>query len=142
MPSYVLHRNYTLVTLSGRAIEFVKGKPTHVPPDCVKAAVGIGAVPADGSDPNLVLDGDEVLVRAPTDPEERLEKILEVVRNLVIRNERDDFTAAGIPSPKVVTRILGWKVDLREVHAAYRAYSEQVNEVRAQEEIDKRVEAS
>ena len=141
MADYVLHRNYTLVTLTGRSIEFIKGKPTHVPPDCVKAAVGIGAVPADGSDPNIQLEGDEVLTRAPTDPQERLEKIIEVVRNLVIRNERDDFTAAGIPSPKVVSRILGWKADLREVNNAYRTYSEQVGEEMAQAEVDRRAGA-
>lgn len=125
--NYVLNRNYVLVTLTGKSIEFRKGLPTHVPPDCIRSAIGIGAFPADGSEVDVILEGDEPrLKKAPTDPVERQDAIMQVVRDLVIRNDRDDFTAAGLPSPKVISGILKWRVDLREVNNVYRIYNEEL----------------
>lgn len=141
MPNYVLNRNYTLVTLSGRAIGFEKGKPTHVPPDCIRAVVSIGAVPADGVEPDLRLEDEMALQKAPTEPGERQERILETIRNLVARNDRDDFTAAGIPSPKVVSKILGWRADLREVNAVWRLFCEEKAAIQEQLEQDNRASA-
>lgn len=135
---FVLGRNYVLVSKSGRAIEFVKGKPVHVPPDVIKEAIGIGALPADGADAEQFFKEPE-LTKAPSDPQERGERIVEVIRKLVERNDRDDFTAAGYPNAKVVSKLLGWRVEPREVSVAYRAYTEEQTLAREQDELDARL---
>lgn len=140
MAKFVLARNYTLVTLTGRSIEFRKGVPQHVPPDCIRAAVAIGATPADGKELNLDLEGDEAsrLPKAPTEPTMRLEAIDKVIRQLIQRNDRDDFTAAGLPSPKVIERTLGWKVDAREVRAVWQDYCNEQAAIQEQLRSDER----
>lgn len=115
----VLNRSYTLISTKGYAVRFEKGKPVHVPPPVYAEAIAIGAQPEDGSDPN-VLD-DEVKDTAPTDSVERLAKVSEAIEKLVARNAREDFTAAGAPSVRAVSQEAGFRVDVREISAAWQA---------------------
>ncbi len=138
MPQYVLNRNYCLVTLSGRSYEFRKGVPVLIPFDAVRAAVAIGATPADGSDPEVT--DPEALPTAPRDPHVRAEAINDVIEKLVSRGDRGDFSAAGIPTPKVVSQLLGWNADLREISNVFKAYNINKAEVAAQAAMDAKVE--
>lgn len=110
----VLNRNYVLRSTLGHSISFRKGVPTHVPPIMHAAAIAIGAVPEDGSDPNVLVDA-PAPSGAPVDPVEREKAIRKAVENVVLRNERLDFTAAGVPTVGAVGDRLGWKPSAREI---------------------------
>ena len=119
---YILNRNFTLATKMGHVIRFIKGEPTYVPPVCRHEAQSIGAVPADGSDPQTV--DEKPNSPAPASPEERNALILEAIKDIQARNEREEFTAAGSPHPDVVSRILKFKVTQREIAAVLQKYNE------------------
>lgn len=111
--NYVLNRNYTLITTKGRSIHFVKGVPTHVPPNMVRDVVALGATPEDGSDPNIELEPN--VKQAPQDPTVRLPAIRKAVLAVVERGEREDFTGAGHPHEKAVSKEAGFRVASKEV---------------------------
>lgn len=111
--NYVLNRNYTLITTKGRSIYFEKGKPTHVPPNLIRDVVAIGATPADGSDPSLELE--VTTKQAPQDPVVRDPEIRAAIVAVVERNEREDFTGAGKPHEKAVSRLAGFRVANKEI---------------------------
>lgn len=134
MPEFVLNRNYVLTTTAGRSIRFEKGKPTMVPSTMVRDAVAIGATPADGSDVD-VLDPERV-DNTPKDFTERQDAIYEAVRKLVASNSRKDFTSAGSPHLKAVTRVLGWEPDPREIAQAWSKWQLDEAERAEQERLD------
>lgn len=119
----VLNRNYTMATTLGHTIQFKRNTPTHVPPQLRSQAIAIGAVPADGSDPDVLQD--EVQANAaPIDPTERVTSVRTAIETLVRRNERLDFTAAGIPTVAAVSQVAGWKVSAREISNEWQARGE------------------
>lgn len=120
-PKLVLNRNYVLSTTKGHIISFIKGEPTYVPSAVYADAIAIGAVPEDGSDPNVLTDPTNTS-KAPSDPGQRQPLILDAILKLVVTNERKDFTAAGSPAVKAVERELGFDVDAREVAEAWQKY--------------------
>lgn len=120
LPQLVLNRNYTLVTIFGHVIRFTKDEPIAVPPAAYASAVAIGAVPADGTDPDVLDDAPKP--REMISPQERGEKILAAIEMLVELNNRNDFTAAGSPSVKAVERELGFDVDRREIAAQWQVF--------------------
>lgn len=122
LPKLTLNRDYVLATTKGHIIAFKKDKPTHVPASCFQDAIAIGAVPADGSDPNVLEDKQDS--KAPADPAERSPLILAAIEKIVAGNERKDFTAAGSPTVKAVERELGFDVDAREVATVWQEYHE------------------
>lgn len=122
-PLLVLNRNYVLVTRMGHVVAFEKGVPTHVPYAVYQEAIGIGALPADGSDPNVL--NDDKRNTTPSDPSERNPLIMKAIKTIVEKNERKDFTAAGSPSVKAVERELGFDVDGREVSAVWQAFHDE-----------------
>jgi hypothetical protein len=134
MPEFILNRNYMLTTTSGRSIQFVKGKPVHVPPMMVRDAVAIGATPADGSEVD-VLDPDPVDL-VPKDMITRAENIYEAVVKIVAAGGRKDFTSAGSPHIKAVTRVLGWEPDPREIAKAWTDYLEAQAAANEQAKLD------
>lgn len=123
MPLYVLNRNYTLATLKGHRIVFHKDQPVYVPPPVVPDAVAVGATPADGSEPDLGAAPDPV-PGAELSPTDRENKILDAIRTLVARNERDDFNGAGQPKEGPLSAITGLKVDTKERNAVLQKYHE------------------
>ena len=120
----VLNRNYVLTSTKGHSVAFEKGKPTHVPPAIYQEALGIGAMPPDGEAPQVEDDGKKSA--APSDPAERGPLILAAIEKLVAANERDDFTAAGSPAVDAVTKLVGFKVQAKEVATVWQAYHEKV----------------
>lgn len=116
--SMVLNRNMTLSTTMGHVIRFVKDKPINVPSICRAAAAEIGAVPTDGKP---VGEEDAPKKLPVIDHAERREKILEAIELLVERNERGDFTAAGVPSVSPVNSLLDFRADAKEIALAWQA---------------------
>ena len=115
--NFVLQRNYVLTTRNGRSIEFKKDVPTYVPPICIKEAVAIGAVPEDGSDTGIL--DEPVFPTAPATFSEREEKINKVIDRLIQENDRENFTAAGMPKLTTLSERLGWRVEKKEVAAIW-----------------------
>lgn len=122
----VLNRNYTLNTTKGHSVVFCKNIPTHVPPAIYQEALAIGAIPADGSPP--VLPEPAKSTKGPIDPAERTPLILSAIERIVAENARDNFTAAGHPSPDAVTRLVGFKVGAREIAPVWQSFNERIAE--------------
>ena len=120
----VLNRNYVLTTTKGHSVAFEKGKPTHVPPAIYQEALAIGAIPPDGADPLV----EEVIKtdNAPADPTERAPLILAVIEKLVAENARDNFTAAGSPTVDAVSKLVGFKVQSKEIALVWQSYHDKV----------------
>lgn len=115
-----LNRDYNLQSLLGHRVVFEKDVPTPVPPALFREAVAIGAVRADGEAPDIQ---DEKKDQAePSTLEERESKIKEAIELIVADNNRDDFTAAGAPSQEAVTRIVGFKVQTKEIKPIWAAF--------------------
>lgn len=117
-----LNRDFTLNSLYGHSIHFEKDKPTYVPPILHAAALSVGAQAASGAD---LIKEDEKPEGAPVDLVERDNAILAAIKVLVDRNDRDDFTAAGMPSVKALSTELGWKVQGNEVGAVWQRYNDE-----------------
>lgn len=120
----VLNRNFILNTNKGHSVSFAKGEPTHVPPTIYQEALAIGAIPPDGEDPVV----EEVVKtdNAPGDPAERAPLILAAIEKLVAENARDNFTAAGSPTVDAVSKLVGFKVQAKEVAPVWQAYHDKV----------------
>ena len=120
----VLNRNFTLTTTKGHSIAFVKGVPTHVPPAIYQEALTIGAIPPDGEAPHVedVVKTDN----APSDPAERAPLILDAIEKLVAENARDNFTAAGSPTVDAVSKLVGFKVQSKEIAPVWQSYHDKV----------------
>lgn len=117
---FVLNRNYVLSTELGHSIQFIKDEPVYVPPVVQARAIAIGATPADGSDPEVL--GAESVKHDPQDPQERNPLIMDAILQLVARNERDDFNAAGMPRVDAVSKIVDFKVSAQEIAGQWQAY--------------------
>lgn len=119
---FTLSRSKTVATLSGHAIQFVKGEPTHVPKEAWDEVIAIGAVPEDD------IPEDAEKANAPQDPHERREKLFAAFDEIVLRNDRNDFSATGVPGGKAVEKLVGFKVDNRERLTAWEAFKDTKDE--------------
>lgn len=63
--------------------------------------------------------------QGPVEPGERATAILEGVRRIALANQSGDFTAAGIPKAPVVSKLLGYRVDVTEVRDAWETYTQE-----------------
>lgn len=115
---FVMHRNRTIASLSGLSIEFKKGELTHVPPCMYDEVLAAGGVPeTEIAEP----DPGEGPVE-PTDPVARQKAIFAAMETITLRGAREDFTAAGAPHAKALTKHLGWNVDNKERDKAWLAF--------------------
>ena len=140
MPKFTLHRNYVLRTTKGHIIRFEKGKPTNVPPVCVEAAVAIGAQPVDAEDGDVL--GEEVKPQPSLSPDERKAKVFAAFGTMKTRNERNDFTASGVPDARRLQPLIGFELTSKERDAYWQEFREQEQEAKDQQELDAKVAAS
>lgn len=117
-----LNRNFVLKTPYGHSIDFRKDVPTYVPPIAYAEAIAIGAQRVDGYAPDVLAE--EEVTKTVVDPGERAALILEAIKGMIEKNDRDDFTASGQPASRAVEREVGFDVDRREIMAAWRQYHE------------------
>jgi hypothetical protein len=107
---FVMNRS-KVVSGHGHAIEFVKGEPTHVPPELYREVMAAGGV----SEEEVDLDKPApVPAGAPTDPTEREEAVFAAFETLVETNDSKNFTAGGVPHPKALKSLLGWELSAKE----------------------------
>ena len=100
----------------GHSVDFVKGEPTHVPPELYREVLAVGGVPEEevDVDPAKQLGPNE-----PSDPVAREAALFEAFELLALNNKRGDFTAAGTPHPKALKNLLGWEVPNAERDTAW-----------------------
>jgi len=115
--NFVMARDRVVVSLVGRAVEFKKGVPTHVPPEMWKEVMEAGAVPEEEIPEPVAKPSNE-----PTTPHERHAALMEVFATMAADNKREEFTAAGTPHLKALASRLGWTVDARERDASWNDY--------------------
>jgi hypothetical protein len=111
---FTMNRNFTVASLSGRAVEFKKGVATHVPPQMYDEVQAKGAVPEDDL-PEQKADG------TPPTGEARMQAIKDAIKTMVKRGAREDFTAAGSPHSAALAKLVGFTVDGKERDAAWTA---------------------
>ena len=107
MPDMILNRNYDLRSIAGRVINFAKGAPVYVPPECVKEALAIGA---EGVDEKLDYLNPEKTPEVPLSADEIKALAVEAFAELEATNNRDDFTAQGLPTPTAIEALVGVKL--------------------------------
>ncbi|MDL2342432.1 MAG: hypothetical protein QFB87_05140 [Patescibacteria group bacterium] len=111
MPDMILNRNYDLRSIAGRVINFTKGTPVFVPPQCVKEALAIGA---EGVDEKLEFLEPEKTPEIPLTLEEIKALAFEAFPELESTNKREDFTAQGLPTPTAIEALVGIKLTNQE----------------------------
>jgi hypothetical protein len=116
MPEMIMLRDYVLASTQGLSVRFTKNISVYVPPELVSEAMEKGAVPSDGKG---VAFEEEKPVEVPVGSE-REALVAEAVRELVAKNDADDFGANGSPKVQSVKRELGFDVDRDEVQAAWK----------------------
>lgn len=127
MPNFVLNRTFTMATLKGHVINFEKGQPTWVPPECIKDAVAIGAVSADGdTDSTAEVLGkvkETQLDQADVDREATIFAAFAIMEERNGTEEyREDFNAQGLPNVKALEKITDFPVSAKERNVVWEAY--------------------
>ena len=108
---YVAPRKMTVVSTSGRSVEFEKGVPTFCPPQMHADLIALGIVPAEEI-PEPEDDGE---VKEPTVPADREAAMFAAFEKIALRNKRGDFSGTGAPHGAVLAKELGWSsVDSKE----------------------------
>lgn len=128
MPLFTLHRNYSLSTNKGRTFTFIKNEPIWVPPMCVPDVVAIGAKPVDAADGDVLPPEQNT---APVTASEKQDKILAAIETLMLRNQRGDFTASGLPHPKRIEALSGFELTNTERDHYWQLYKD-----KKQDELD------
>jgi hypothetical protein len=120
---FVLPRNRTIASTCGLSIEFKKGEPTLVPPAMYQEVIAAGGVS------ETEIAEDEMPKGAPT-PEalaDREKAIFKAFEAILLRNDRNDFTAGGAPHNAVLSRETGWTVNAKERDQAWVKFQQQAN---------------
>lgn len=118
--NYIAPRNMTVASICGRSVGFVKGAPTYCPPQMHAELTAAGVVPAE----EIPEEPDTGEPKEPSGPIERQKAFVAAFERIVIRNNRDDFTAAGIPTNPALSKALGWpSVNSKERDAAWKLWT-------------------
>ena len=111
---FILNRDKVLASTKGHTIEFKKGEPVYVPADMHSEVMAIGALPTEDLPEEPEVTGSE-----PTDPAERERVIMEAMENLVLRNQRGDFLASGLPNVAAIKELIGFGIHHKERDAIW-----------------------
>lgn len=124
--NFVLNRNHTHRSTMGHVISFKKGEPVYVPPVCRKEVVALGAECTDEAfDSAAEALGEEKHVAPELTPVERAQKMREAFEVLLEKNQRQDFTGGGMPTPRAIERETQLVVDRTELTPVWLAYKEE-----------------
>lgn len=116
---FVMAVDKVVGTVYGHAIDFKAGEPTHVPKECWKAVREQGAVPED----EIVVEkatATPVVKQVVTEEvADRKPAVFAAFKKLVEENKRGTFTAAGVPTDKVMEKLLGFELHAKERDALW-----------------------
>lgn len=106
---FTMQRDRVVASTTGHAVAFKKGVPAYVPPEMHAEVLEMGAEPD-----TEIPETQKPAGAAPADPAERRALIANAMEDIVLANNREDFTAAGSPHNKAVSLKVGFPVDARE----------------------------
>lgn len=113
---YIAPRDMTVISTSGRSVILKKGVPTYCPAQMHKDLISAGVVPAEEIPDPVVDDG-------PGEPvvhSDRQTALMAAFEKILLRNNRGDFTASGVPHSAVLIKELGWStITTKERDAAW-----------------------
>lgn len=109
---FTFQRDRVIASKFGHSIFFPKGVPTHVPPEMVAEVVAAGGI----SDEEVDLDPPKPVEgkTEPVDPTERKKAVFAAFEAMILRNRREEFTAAGVPHGRSLAKELGWSLPNQE----------------------------
>lgn len=113
--NFISNRDIVVRSLHGHSVEFKKGIPTAVPRVMHAECLEKGILPEEGPEQGNAIADPAGPTLAPEDKLERDDAILEVIKQIVKRNNSSDFTGGGHPSATSISAAVGWKVDQKEV---------------------------
>jgi hypothetical protein len=115
---FTLNRDYVLVTPEGPSYGFKKGVPLHVPAKYAAKVLEIGGEPVE-EDAEAARDAAEKAQVAVDATADQKAKLLDIVRNIIERNDPADFTAGGRPKQQKVSIVAGFDVSKQQIDAAW-----------------------
>lgn len=118
--NFVTNRDITIASTSGHTVEFIKNKPTHVPPGMYAEVQAIGAVPEDD-----IEEPANTKPVVPEDPIERKRVIFEAFTQLQKDNKRGNFSGTGFPHIKAIGAQSGIMLDEKERDALWTEFAQQ-----------------
>lgn len=107
---FMLNRNRTITSTCGLSVEFKKGELHLVPPAMYGEVLAAGGVPEE----ELSEDEKPPAAATPEALADREAAIFAAFETIAKRNNREDFTAGGMPHLSVLTGITGWAVAAKE----------------------------
>lgn len=105
--NFVSLKDQVVATVQGHSIEFKAHVPTYVVPQCWNAVQEKGCVPTEDL-PESAVKSDELEGKA------REDAIIAAMRAMVLKNDRNSFTASGAPSAPAVSAAVGFNVNGKE----------------------------
>lgn len=124
MPFFTYPSDVVIETTTGHCVQFTAGVETFVPPAAVSAVVARGAQPVDPSAvnvPNILMGGTVSNTGTTTSPE-RLKALEKAIDALAATNNREDFSASGVPMVRAILRVAGFEPTARERDEAWLLY--------------------
>ena len=123
--NYIAPRKMVVVSLSGRSVEFEKGKPTYCPPQMHAELISHGIVPAE----EMPEPEPDAGPKEPMVASEREAALFAVFEKIILRGNRNEFTAVGVPHNSVLAKELGWQgMSNKERDAAWQKFNLQRSE--------------
>ena len=116
---FMLNRDRTLATTKGHTIEFKKGELVHVPPECYDEVIAIGAQPETELE-----EKEDTGPRRPDNELEVEKQVFDAFEALMLKNDREAFTAGGAPHPKALSAELGWSINAKERDALWTKFQQ------------------
>lgn len=120
MPYMTMQRNFTVNTLKGHTIGFVKGEPVWVPPTVIEECMTFGALPVEGE---VIPTQEEDGKPAAPQGQVREETIMKAITAMVKANQRNDFGASGRPKVRAIEKAVGFDTDERERDMIWEKYT-------------------
>lgn len=112
---YTSYRDITVASTCGLSIELKKGEPKFCPPAMHDELLALGCVP-ESAPPE---PDENAPPSAPTEAGARYTALTKAFEVIALRNQREDFNAAGVPHAAVLAKVLGYSVNSKERDPAW-----------------------
>ena len=115
MPKMKMDRSFVVSSNQGYVISFTPNVEVNVPDVLVDECTKYGAVLVEKEyvpPKTLKMNVPDSVIDATS---EREKVVLKALKSIIERGDRDEFTASGMPSAKVVSKEAGVKIEAKEV---------------------------